>query len=366
MSEKRLSCSFKISAPLYKDQESSYSLKTIQLIPSWNSTKTFLLTVNWGTPKITSLNPGIHFLHPQIDIWPITHQNQFNSSDLKKKKNEGITPQNWNSAKTFRTTVNWDMPKTTSLKSSRSLFASPDSNLINFQPKTVQSMKLKERKKKKQRGFFCHELEFRQNIPTNGELGRAQNQIFKVPTFSFCKPPDSNTSNFQPKSIQFTRLGIKKWGFPNLGITGWEGEAALNKRRRIPLTGRSELIGDDVEVRRGGAVAEANDGEDLAVGLKVLPRAGRRSANHVLEAEASGIPRLVGKGALLVLRVEGADRRELDPAVTDQHWYVLPQLRLRDGSDREDTDPNYAPAFHAHVRLHCCRFVSYRIVSYRF
>lgn len=66
-------------------------------------------------------------------------------------------------------------------------------------------------------------------------------------------------------------------------------------------------------------MAEANDGEDLAVGLKVLPGAGRRSADHVLEAEASGIPRLVGKGALLVLRVEGADRRELDPAMTDQH-----------------------------------------------
>lgn len=66
-------------------------------------------------------------------------------------------------------------------------------------------------------------------------------------------------------------------------------------------------------------MAQADDGEDLAVGLEVLPGAGRRSADHVLEAEAAGVPRLVGEGALLVLRVEGADGRELDPAVADQH-----------------------------------------------
>lgn len=100
-------------------------------------------------------------------------------------------------------------------------------------------------------------------------------------------------------------------------------------------------------------MAQADDGEVLAVGLEVLPGAGRRSADHVLEAEAAGVPRLVGEGALLVLRVEGADGRELDLAVADQHRYVLPQLRLRNGPDREDADPNHAPAFHAHVRLHC-------------
>ena len=54
-------------------------------------------------------------------------------------------------------------------------------------------------------------------------------------------------------------------------------------------------------------MAEADDGENFAMGLEILPGTGRRTADHELEAEAAGVPRLGGERALLVLFVEGTD-----------------------------------------------------------
>lgn len=77
-------------------------------------------------------------------------------------------------------------------------------------------------------------------------------------------------------------------------------------------------------------MAEADDSKDLAAGLEVLPGAGRGAAQHELEAQAARLPWLVGEGALLVLRVEGADRGEVDPGVAAQHLHVRTQPRVWD------------------------------------
>lgn len=103
-------------------------------------------------------------------------------------------------------------------------------------------------------------------------------------------------------------------------------------------------------------MAEANDGEDLAAGLEVLPGAGRRAAEHVFEPEAARLPGLVGERALLVLLVEGADGGEVDPGVAAEHRRVLPQLGVGDRpAHRQHRDPDHGPRLHAHVRLHLCR-----------
>lgn len=94
-----------------------------------------------------------------------------------------------------------------------------------------------------------------------------------------------------------------------LRIARGEGEAAVDKRRGVRLRGGGKVMGEGVEIGGGRAVRDADDGEDLAVGLKVLPRARRGSSEDELEAEGGGggIPGLVGEGGLLMLGVEGAD-----------------------------------------------------------
>lgn len=100
-------------------------------------------------------------------------------------------------------------------------------------------------------------------------------------------------------------------------------------------------------------MAEADDGKDLAVGLEVLPGAGRGTADYELEAQAAGVPRLVGEWTLLVLGIEGADRREVDPAVAHQHGDVIPELRLRyRAADGDNCHADHALRLHARVRLH--------------
>ena len=56
-------------------------------------------------------------------------------------------------------------------------------------------------------------------------------------------------------------------------------------------------------------MADADDGEDLAIGLEVFPGAGRFSAKYELESEIAGVPWLVSEGGFLVLSVEGAHCR---------------------------------------------------------
>lgn len=97
-------------------------------------------------------------------------------------------------------------------------------------------------------------------------------------------------------------------------------------------------------------MTDADDGEDLAVGLEVLPGAGRGAADDELEAEGAGVPGLVGEGALLVLHVEGADEGELHSGVAGQH---VPQQVGRDrAADRENSDADHGSGLHAHIRLH--------------
>lgn len=99
-------------------------------------------------------------------------------------------------------------------------------------------------------------------------------------------------------------------------------------------------------------MADADDGQDLAVRLEVLPGAGRGAADHELEAEGAGVPGLVGEGGLLVLRVEGADGGEGDGAVAEEHGGVVPQQRRGDVADREDGDADHGARLDADVRLH--------------
>lgn len=58
---------------------------------------------------------------------------------------------------------------------------------------------------------------------------------------------------------------------------------------------------------------------NLPIGLKVLPWTWRRSTDHELEPEATGIPRLIRKRTFLVLGVERTDGGEFDPLVTSEH-----------------------------------------------
>lgn len=102
-------------------------------------------------------------------------------------------------------------------------------------------------------------------------------------------------------------------------------------------------------------MADADDGQDLAVRLEVLPGAGRGAADHELEAEGAGVPGLVGEGGLLVLGVEGAGGGEGDGAVAEEHGGVVPQQRRGDGADREDGHPDHGARLDADVRLHFSR-----------
>lgn len=106
-------------------------------------------------------------------------------------------------------------------------------------------------------------------------------------------------------------------------------------------------------------MAEADDGEDLAAGLEVLPGARGRAAKHVLKAQAACLPGLVGERALLVLLVEGADGGEIDPGVAAEHRRVLPELVVGDRpADWQHRDPDHGPRLHAHVWLHRRRGVA--------
>jgi hypothetical protein len=58
-----------------------------------------------------------------------------------------------------------------------------------------------------------------------------------------------------------------------LRIAGAEGEAAVDESGGVGLAGGGELLDNEVEIWGGRAVADADDGEDLAVGLEVLPGA---------------------------------------------------------------------------------------------
>ena len=77
-------------------------------------------------------------------------------------------------------------------------------------------------------------------------------------------------------------------------------------------------------------MADADHGEHLARGLEVLPGGRHAPAEHELEAEAPGLPGLVREGALLVLRVVGAERGEVDARVARHQRRVLAQARRRD------------------------------------
>lgn len=77
-------------------------------------------------------------------------------------------------------------------------------------------------------------------------------------------------------------------------------------------------------------MADAYDGEHLARGLEVLPGGGHAPAEHELEAEASRVPGLVREGALLVLRVVGPQRGEVDAREPRHQRRVVPQALRRD------------------------------------
>lgn len=99
-------------------------------------------------------------------------------------------------------------------------------------------------------------------------------------------------------------------------------------------------------------MADADHGKDLAVGLEIFPRAGWSPAQHEFEPERARVPRLVSERGFLMFRVEGADRRERDRVVTQQHGVVVPQERRRDIADRKDGDPDHAGGLDAHVGFH--------------
>lgn len=102
-------------------------------------------------------------------------------------------------------------------------------------------------------------------------------------------------------------------------------------------------------------MADSYDGEDLAVRLEVLPRAGWAPADHEAEAERAGVPGLVGEGGLLVLRVEGADSGEGDRVVAEEHGGVVAEKRGRDVANREDGHADHGARFDADVGLHIGR-----------
>lgn len=99
-------------------------------------------------------------------------------------------------------------------------------------------------------------------------------------------------------------------------------------------------------------MTDTNNSKDLAVGLEVFPRAGRISTEYELEAEATGVPRLMSKGGLLMLSIEGTDGREWNQFVPQKHRQVVPELRRRNRTDRQHRHPDHGAGFHANVGLH--------------
>ena len=126
----------------------------------------------------------------------------------------------------------------------------------------------------------------------------------------------------------------------------------MHERRRVGLGGGGELVDDGVEIGGGRAVADADGGEGLAVGLEVLPGGRGVAAEDELEADGARVPWLVGERGLLVLRVEGADGGERDRVQRQQHRVVVPQRVRWDRTDGEDRHLDHGGALDAHFRFH--------------
>jgi len=143
-----------------------------------------------------------------------------------------------------------------------------------------------------------------------------------------------------------------------LCVRGAEGEAPVGERRRVRPCSIYEVRRDAVEVGRGRQVADADHGEHLARGLEVLPGRRHAAAEHELEAEASGLPGLVLEGALLVLRVVGAERGEVDARVARHQRRVLAQARRRDrAAHGEHRDADGGTGLDAQPGLHGRRWL---------
>lgn len=102
-------------------------------------------------------------------------------------------------------------------------------------------------------------------------------------------------------------------------------------------------------------MANADDGEDLAVGLEILPGRRRRSAENELESEAAGFPGLVSKGGFLVLSVEGADGVLGDGVVAEEHGGIVAEEKRADVGDGDHRHSDHAAGFDAGVGLHFFR-----------
>lgn len=139
----------------------------------------------------------------------------------------------------------------------------------------------------------------------------------------------------------------------HLRITGTESKAPIHKRRRVRFAGIGKLIDDGIEIRWGWAMANANDGQCLTVGLEILPWAWRSTAQNEFKTDGPGVPWLVRERWFLVLSVEGADRREWDRMKREQHRVIVPQNARRHCSSRQHRHLNHRRAFNTHIGLHC-------------
>lgn len=99
-------------------------------------------------------------------------------------------------------------------------------------------------------------------------------------------------------------------------------------------------------------MADADYGEDLAIGLEIFPWAGRGPAQNEFEPEGARVPRLVSERGFLMLGVEGADGGERDCVVTQKHRVVVPQQRRGHMADWKDGDPDHTRRLDADVGFH--------------
>lgn len=166
-----------------------------------------------------------------------------------------------------------------------------------------------------------------------------------------------NKKHRSPENIKILKPLITKWktdrNQTHLRVGGREPEAAGGESGGVVLAGGGEVVEGEIEVGRGRAMADSDDGEDLSVGLEVLPWGRWGPTDHVLEGEGSRVPWLVGEGALLVDGVEGADGGEVDAGVAGEHRDVVAEGGGRDGAaDGDDGDADHGSAIHADVRFH--------------
>lgn len=139
---------------------------------------------------------------------------------------------------------------------------------------------------------------------------------------------------------------------PDLRITGAESETKPHKSRGITSTCKTELVDDGIEIRRRWTVAKADDSEDLAIGLKILPGAGRGPTKYEFESKGAVVPWLISKGRFLVLCVEGTDGGERDRVVTQEHGVIVAHDVGRHRTDWEDGDADHAGCLDAYIWLH--------------